>query len=145
MNPVFIDTNIPMYAGGTAHPLREPAQQTIKAIAAGSLDAVTDAEVLQEILYRYLHIQERRKGFKIFDLFRRIMLGRILPIDDMAVQQARELADRYPNLSPRDLIHLSILIRHDLKFIITADLGFDEVNEITRIDPRGIGELLRDR
>jgi predicted nucleic acid-binding protein len=145
MNPVFIDTNIPMYAGGTDHPLREPSQQVIKAIVSGQLDALTDAEVLQEILYRYLHIQERQKGFRIFDLFRRIMLGRILPIDDADVQQAREFAEVYPALSPRDLIHLSILTRHNLKVIVTADLGFDLVKEITRIDPQDIAGLLKNR
>ena len=59
MNRVFIDVNIPMYAAGTPHPLREPSQRVIMAIAIGRLDAVTDAEVLQEILYRYLHIGER--------------------------------------------------------------------------------------
>ncbi|RMF84316.1 MAG: VapC toxin family PIN domain ribonuclease, partial [Nitrospinota bacterium] len=43
MSPVFIDTNIPMYAAGTSHPLREPSQRVIRAIANGQLDAVTDA------------------------------------------------------------------------------------------------------
>lgn len=32
---VFIDTNIPMYAGGTGHPLRVPSQEVIRAIVAG--------------------------------------------------------------------------------------------------------------
>ena len=143
MNPVFIDTNIPMYAAGTDHPLREPSQEVIKAIVSGQLDALTDAEVLQEILYRYLHIQERQKGFRIFDLFRQIMLGRILPIDDADVQQAREFAEVYPTLSPRNLIHLSILFRHNLKVIVTADLGFDLVKGITRIDPQDIVGFLK--
>ena len=81
MTPVFIDTNIPMYAAGAAHPLRAPAQRVIRAIAIGRLDAVTDAEVFQEILYRYIHIGHRTKGLAIFDQFHRIMLGRILPVE----------------------------------------------------------------
>jgi len=52
MKPVFIDTNIPMYAAGTPHPLRDPCQAIIRAVAEGKLEAVTDAEVLQEIRYR---------------------------------------------------------------------------------------------
>lgn len=143
MMRVFIDTNIPMYAGGTDHSLRAPSQKVIRAIVSGELEALTDAEVLQEILYRYIHIQEREKGFRIFDLFRRIMLGRILPIDDMDIQRAREFADLYPQLSPRDLIHLSVLVRYDLKTIVTADHGFDQVKEITRIDPRDIAGFLK--
>lgn len=89
MSRLFIDVNIPMYAAGTTHPLREPSQRVIKAIAAGQLDALTDAEVFQEILYRYLHIGERGKGFRVFDLFYRIMLDRILPIDDMVIHLFR--------------------------------------------------------
>jgi predicted nucleic acid-binding protein len=142
VNHVFIDVNIPMYAAGTPHPLREPSQQVIKALASGQLDASTDAEVFQEILYRYLHIGERQKGFMIFDLFRRIMLGHILPIDDMDVQRARDLAEAYPALSPRDLIHVSVMIRHDLKTIVTADSGFDNVQEVVRLDPQNITKLL---
>jgi len=132
---VFIDVNIPMYAAGTPHPLREPSQRVIIAISTGGLDAVTDAEVFQEILYRYLHIGEREKGFRVFDHFHRVMLGRILPIEDTDVQQARELAEQYPALSPRDLIHLAVMLRHEIQEIITTDSGFDSVKEVRRIDP----------
>ena len=135
MSPVFIDTNIPMYAAGTSHPLREPSQRVIRAIASGQLDAVTDAEVLQEILYRYLHISEREKGLKIFDHFRRIMLGHILSIEDADVQRARELTEQHPALSARDSIHLAVMLRHEIREIITADTGFDAVKEVRRIDP----------
>ncbi len=135
MSRVFIDTNIPMYAAGASHPLQEPARQVILAIATSQLDAVTDAEVFQEILYRYLHIGEREKGFRVFDHFRRIMMGRILPIEDADMQQARTLAERYPDLSPRDLIHLAVMLRHQMEEIVTTDTGFDPVKEVRRIDP----------
>jgi len=130
MKPVFIDTNIPMYAAGTPHPLRDPCQAIIRAVAEGKLEAVTDAEVLQEILYRYLHIGEREKGLMVFDRFRRIMLGH-----EADVQRAREQAEEYPGLSPRDLIHLAVMLRHGIHEIITADRGFDRVRGIRRIDP----------
>ena len=135
MKPVFIDTNIPMYAAGTPHPLRDPCQAIIRAVAEGKLEAVTDAEVLQEILYRYLHLGEREKGLMVFDRFRRIMLGHIFPIDEADVQRAREQAEEYPGLSPRDLIHLAVMLRHGIHEIITADRGFDRVRGIRRIDP----------
>jgi predicted nucleic acid-binding protein len=136
MSQVFIDVNIPMYAAGAPHPLREPSQNVILAIADGQLDAVTDAEVFQEILYRYLHIGARQKGFQVFDHFHRIMVGRILSIEDADVQQTRDLAEKYSALSPRDLIHLAVMLRHELREIITADEGFDAAVEVRRIDPR---------
>ncbi len=135
MPPVFVDTNIPMYAAGTPHPLKAPSQRILRAIANGELQAVTDAEVLQEILYRYLHIGQKEKGLKIFDSFRRIMLGYILPVEDLDVQLAREFVERYSFLSPRDLIHLAVMWRHNVREIVTADTGFDLVDGIRRINP----------
>lgn len=136
MTRTFIDVNIPMYAAGAPHPLREPSQRVIMAIATGQLDAVTDAEVFQEILYRYIHIGEREKGFRVFDHFYRIMVGRILPIDEADMQQARNLAERYATLSVRDVIHLGVMRRHQLRDIVTADTGFDAIEEIRRLDPQ---------
>jgi len=132
---VFIDVNIPMYAAGMPHPLREPAQRVILAIAEGRLDAITDAEVFQEILYRYFYINQREKGLKVFDNFYRIMSGRILPIEDLDVQEAKRLSEKYPLLAPRDLIHLAVMKRRGIHEIITADSGFDFVSEVRRIDP----------
>ena len=135
MRRVFIDVNVPMYAGGTPHPLREPCRQVILAIAEGRIDAVTDSEVMQEILYRYLHIGEREKGYAVFDNFHQLMTRRILPIDELDVHLARRLAEQYPALSPRDLIHLAVMIRYELPEIISADTGFDAVTQVRRIDP----------
>lgn len=143
MDRVFIDVNIPMYAAGADHPLKTPSQKVIKAIASGELDAITDAEVFQEILYRYLHIGEREKGFMIFDLFHRIMRGRILAVEDSGVQRARELAEQYTFLSPRDLIHMAVMIQCDLDAIITTDKSFDRLKAIQRIDPQNFMEFMK--
>jgi uncharacterized protein len=135
MSRALVDVNIPMYAAGAEHRLRDPARQVIRSIAANELDAVTDAEVFQEILYRYLHIGEREKGLRVFDAFRRIMLGRILPVLADDVHEARLLSDRYPRLSARDLIHLAIMRNNGIDRIITADADFEDISGIERIDP----------
>ncbi len=49
---VFIDANIPMYAAGKPSPYKDKCRDILAGIVAGSLAAVTDAEVFQEILYR---------------------------------------------------------------------------------------------
>ncbi|MBI4304729.1 MAG: type II toxin-antitoxin system VapC family toxin [Chloroflexi bacterium] len=134
MSGVFVDTNIPMYAGGSPHALREPARNVIRAIAAGTLDAVTDAEVFQEILYRYFHIGAREQGLQIFDNFFRIMEGHVLSVTDADMATARELAERYPKLGPRDVVHLGVMVRQDVAEIVTADLAFDDLAEVRRID-----------
>ena len=143
MREIFIDVNIPMYAAGADHFLREPCRRIMKAIASGEVDAVTDVEIFQEILYRYMHIGQREKGFTIFDLFGEIMRDRILPIEHADVKSARYLAEQYPFLSPRDLIHLAVMMRHGLTAITTADTGFDRIDIVKRIDPSQFPDFKR--
>ncbi len=135
---VLVDVNIPMYAAGREHPLREPAQRALRAIARGDLDAVTDSEVFQEILYRFLHIGERETGYQIFDHFHRLMEGRIVPVADADVQQARALAERHVRLGARDLIHLAVMINHGIQVIVSTDRDFDGIDGVTRLSPTDI-------
>ncbi len=72
MTIVFIDANIPMYAGGKEHPLKAPSQAILRAVADGEFVAFTDAEVLQEIWHRYWHIREADKHFDLFPEIQRI-------------------------------------------------------------------------
>jgi predicted nucleic acid-binding protein len=124
-----------MYAAGVEHPLRSACRRVVRSIADGSLDAVTDAEVFQEILYRYAAIGQTHKGFQVFDHFHRVMLGRILPIEDSDVCLARELLERHPSLSPRDATHLAVMTRHRIRDIVTADRIFNQIPDVRRIDP----------
>lgn len=141
MSRVFLDVNVPMYAGGVEHPLRAPSQRIIMAVASDQLDAVTDAEVFQELLYRYLHINQREKGFLIFDAFYELMRGRVLPVADRDLQRARQLAEQYRSLSPRDLLHVAVMLNHGLTEILTADAGFEEVQGLHRLDLKQFGRM----
>ncbi len=133
MTRVFIDTNIPMYAAGKAHPLRQPSQEVIRAVVDERVDAVTDAEVFQEILRRYWHINSKEQGLLVFEHFYRVMLGRILPVTALDVRLAFRLNADFPQLPPRDALHLAIMERHDIDAIVSADRHFDIVPGITRI------------
>jgi predicted nucleic acid-binding protein len=46
---VFLDSNVFIYAAGADHPQRAPCAALLRRVAAGELDAVTSAEVIQEI------------------------------------------------------------------------------------------------
>ena len=56
---IFVDSNIPMYLVGAEHPNKAAARALLeRAITDGEI-LVTDAEVLQEILHRYVAIDRR--------------------------------------------------------------------------------------
>ncbi|MGI9111986.1 MAG: type II toxin-antitoxin system VapC family toxin [Gaiellaceae bacterium] len=130
---VFIDANVPMYAGGSEHSLRESARGALRQVVDARLDGVTDCEVLQELLHRYIALGRRDSGFVVFDSFASVMRGRVLPVDVDDVERARELADELPELRARDLLHLAVMQRHAIEAIVTADRHFDGIPGIRRL------------
>jgi predicted nucleic acid-binding protein len=64
---IFIDSNIPMYLVGAAHPRKADAQRLIELAVVAGERLVTDAEVLQKILHRYVTIDRRDAIQPAFD------------------------------------------------------------------------------
>ena len=56
---ILVDSNIPMYLVGAPHPHKTDAQRLLEKLIADRERLVTDAEVLQEILHRYVAIDRR--------------------------------------------------------------------------------------
>ena len=131
---VFIDTAVVMYANGTSHPLREPCRAIMIQVGDGQLEAVTSAEVVQEILHRFMSLRRPEIGIDIarvtMDAF-----APVIPITHALMRRVPDLAARYPNLSARDLVHVATCIHEGITEILTPDRGFDQVVELRRIDP----------
>jgi len=51
------------------------------------------------------------------------------------IHLVRKLAERYPGLGARDLVHVSVMLDNGLTRILSTDRHFDQVDEIERIDP----------
>jgi uncharacterized protein len=134
---VFIDTNIPMYAAGKDHPHKNSCKEIMMSAATGKLKAYTDVEVFQEILYRFFYINRAETGYHIFDNFFRIMEGYILPVTPRDISLTRDLSETYKNskLSPRDFVHLAVMLNNDIEQIITTDKGFSSVNLVKVVMP----------
>ncbi len=56
---IFVDSNIPMYLVGAPHPHRADARRLLERAVGDGERLVSDAEVLQEILHRYVVISRR--------------------------------------------------------------------------------------
>ena len=134
----FIDANVPIYAAGREHPLKEPCVQILMLAAEHSQAFVTDAEVLQELLHRYLSLRLWPQGREALRRFGEIMEDRIEPVQAVDVQHASFLADTHQDLSARDLLHAAVMHRLGLRQIVSADTGFDQLGEIDRLDPAKI-------
>ena len=85
---IFIDSNIPMYLVGGPHTHKSDCQRWLEQLAAGRERLVTDAEVLQEILHRYVAINRRTAIQPTFDTLLGIV-DEVLAVDRAAVERAR--------------------------------------------------------
>ena len=141
MSPAaFIDANVPIYAAGRAHPLKEPCVQVLLLAAEHPQAFVTDAEVLQELLHRYLSLRLWPLGREAFLRFSELMQERVEAVQAADVQFAAGLADYYQELGGRDLLHAAVMQRLGLYRIISADTGFDRLPDIERLDPAQLAD-----
>jgi predicted nucleic acid-binding protein len=131
---VFVDTAVIMYAGGAKHPLRRPSQAILRGVSEGRLPGVTSAEVIQEILHRFVALKRPELGADMarhaLDLF-----SPVLPITHPVMRRMPDLVDRYPGLSARDLLHVATCLEERISVIVSPDGGFDRVTGIERIAP----------
>ncbi len=144
MSPaVFLDANVPIYASGREHPNKEPCARILMMAAERPLAFVTDAEVLQELLHRYLAIRRWTLGKEVVRGFAEVMLDRIEPVHVEDIIEAAGLADRHQSVSARDLVHAAVMSRMGIDHIVSADTDFDRLPGITRLDPAKVDEWER--
>jgi uncharacterized protein len=129
---ILVDSNIPMYLVGAPHPHKSDAQRWLEKLVSDRLRLVTDAEVLQEILHRYVAIGRRDAIQSAFDALLGIV-DQVLAVDRAVVERAKEIVLGHRQLSARDAVHLAVMEHHGIEHILTFDSGFDGFPGITRI------------
>lgn len=129
---ILVDSNIPMYLVGAAHPHKVDAQRLLEKLISDRESLVTDAEALQEILHRYVAINRRDAIQPAFDALLGIA-DVVLPVDAPAANRAKEIVLGSPPISARDALHLAIMERHGIERILSFDAGFDRFPGIIRL------------
>lgn len=131
---ILLDTNIFMYATGKEHPHKQPCLDLLKYIADGKIEAVTNAEALQELIHRYRAVGRWREGKQIYDRVRKTV-PQALPITAEHVDEASRLLDNYAHLTARDAIHIAICQELEGTTLCSYDRDFDGVSSVTRREP----------
>lgn len=131
---ILVDADVLMYAAGAEHPHKAPSVELLEKVAKGEVEAVIDAEVLQEILNRYRAIQRWREGRVVYDQARQLF-DVVLPISVECLDQARRLLDQHEGISARDALHASVVRSFELDAICTYDLGFERIEGCRRVEP----------
>ena len=117
---IFVDSNVFIYAVGRAHPLRAEAQDFFLEASESGRRLVTSAEVLQELLHAYLPVGRLDTLDAALELAT-LGVDQIIPINSGAVMHARNLLDKHPGLTARDLLHLAVCQISKIKELKTFD------------------------
>jgi predicted nucleic acid-binding protein len=121
-----------MYLVGTPHPHKADAQRLVEKLISDRERLVTDAEVLQEILHRYVAINRRDAIQPAFDALLGIV-DQVLSVDAAAANRAKDILMGRPQMSARDALHVAIMEQHGIERILSFDSGFDGFPGISRL------------
>jgi hypothetical protein len=121
-----------MYLIGAPHPHKSDAQQLLERLVSERQRLVTDAEVLQEILHRYVAIGRRDAIQAAFDALLGVV-DQVFAVDGTDAERAKQIVLGHRQLSARDAVHLAVMEQHGIEQILSFDLGFDGFPGITRL------------
>jgi hypothetical protein len=121
-----------MYLVGAPHAHKSDARRLLEKVVSERQSLVTDAEVLQEILHRYVAIGRRDAIQPAFDAIIGIV-DQVLAVDRSIAERAKQIVLGYRQLSARGAVHIAVMEHHGIERIMTFDSGFDGFPGITRV------------
>jgi len=129
---IFIDSNVPMYLVGAAHPNKDRTVAVLTRLAQSGQALVTDIEVYQEILHRYAvigRLDAIDPTFASLDA----LVDDVLAFGAAEVRAARALLENVNGLSARDALHAAVMDSAGVTRIFSFDRGFDAVEGLQRL------------
>jgi predicted nucleic acid-binding protein len=121
-----------MYLVGAPHPHKADAQRLLERTIASGESLVTDAEVFQEILNRYVAIDRRDAIQPAFDALTGVV-DEILSILPTHVMRAKEILLSVREISARDAVHAAVMEQAGIETIMSFDSGFDSIPGVVRL------------
>ncbi|HEV2349698.1 MAG TPA: type II toxin-antitoxin system VapC family toxin [Terriglobia bacterium] len=121
-----------MYLVGAPHPHKTDAQRLLEQLLCDRHRLVTDAEVLQEILHRYVAIDRREAIQPAFDALLGVV-DEVLDVSAAAAERAKMIVLGNQRLYARDALHLAIMEQHGINRILSFDSHFDGYPGVARL------------
>ena len=129
---ILVDSNVPMYLVGTAHPHKVDAQRLLERAITDGKRLVTDAEVLQEILHRYRAINRIDAIQPAVDALLGVV-DEVFPIEERDALTAQDILLGSRMLSSRDALHVAVMRRRGVTEVLSFDRGFDGTPGLIRL------------
>lgn len=145
MTQVYLDTNIYIYLSQKNSPFYQSCYLLIKKCKEKGIVLATSVETIQEIIHYSKIYNQLSAGFKI--------AKKVLQITDVFLDVGKETIEEYLSLiqkysrhkkiDSRDLMHLSVALKNNIKTIISFDKGFKRFNEIKTNTPEEFLKILK--
>lgn len=140
---IVLDTTVLVYAVGAGHPLREPCQHLIRAIADGTILATTTTEVIQE----FTHVRARRRDRKdAAELARDYieLLSPLLIVEETDLREGLRLYQEGTGFGSFDAVLAAAARAAGADALVSADTGFSNITAVQHVvpDADGIVQLL---
>jgi uncharacterized protein len=129
---ILVDSNVPMYLVGADHSHKADVRRLLEMAIADGERLVTDAEVLQEILHRYVAIDRRDAIQPAFDALLGIV-DEVVAVTLADVERAKAIVLGRRRLSARDALHAAVMERQGIDRIMSFDQGFDGLPGMKRL------------
>lgn len=131
----LVDSAVFVYALGQPHPLREACRAIVGALGEGRARAEASLEAIQEVVHqRWRRTGDRgeatRRGWQVHALVEVHACGHA------ELRRALELFATSDRLQLRDAVHAATALLRGVPVIISPDDDFDDVDGLTRLDPR---------
>jgi len=121
-----------MYLVGAPHPHKADSKRWLEGLVNGRERLVTDAEVLQEILRRYVSIKRPDAIQPALNALLGVV-DEVFSVDQVTVERAKAIVLGQKGPSARDAVHLAIMQIQGIGRILSFDQGFDGFAGITRL------------
>jgi predicted nucleic acid-binding protein len=140
---IVLDTTVLVYAVGADHPLREPGQLLIRAIADGTILATTTIEVIQE----FAHLRARRRDRKdAADLARDYieLLSPFLIVEETDLREGLRLFEEGKGFGSFDAVLAAAAHAAGAEDPVSADTGSSGIAAVRHVVPdvEGVRGLL---
>jgi len=129
---IFVDSNVPMYIIGADTSRKAAARRLLERAIVDDEPLATDVEVLQEVLHRYLVIEQHEAIGPAWEAIVGVV-DVIHPVEVEDVSRARRLIAAETSLSARDALHVAVMQRYGITRILSFDTGFDGIMGIERL------------
>lgn len=130
---ILLDTTVLVYAVGTEHELRLPCRRILHAHGAGTIQASTTVDVIQE----FVHVRARRRNRADAAVLGRHYLSAltILPTGSDDLERGLSLFVDFPRIGSFDALLAAVALNHRVQALVRADRAFGTVTGLPWINP----------